>query len=418
MIVRTPNGGSRELRTGPIFGQRIPTPAEYGSWLTATGEAVTVDRAAGLPAVFNAISLISETIASLPMRVYRGQGADKRTQERTWQWRLLHDMPNDEQSPFEFWEDVGASIETHGNAYIHKVKITRGAVDAMFVIDPAIVTVQRNRRTNEKEFHVRGVQNPDRRENQTSVDLVLTAADVLHVRGRTLKGGDVGLSPLRLAKENLAGGIARQSYVNNFFRNDASPPGALRIPDKINRESAAQLMAIWNSYHQGTHQAGSAGLLTAGAEWVKFGVPLEDAQFVESETFAVKDVARWFRLPPSAIGAEQQGNMEQETTRLLSFGMGPRLKRIESAFRADPDFFGSGELYPEFFADDFIRVDAATKAEVRHKDVQSGVLLPDEARADKGLPPLPDGAGKVPQITPVGGAPNPNAAPAATEATQ
>jgi HK97 family phage portal protein len=177
-------------------------------------------------------------------------------------------------------------------------------------------------------------------------------------------------------------------------------------------------MQLWNMYHQGTHQAGQAGLLTAGAEWVKFGVPLEDAQFVESEVHAVKDVARMFSLPPSTIGGDSQGDMEQETTRLLSFGLGPRLARVQSAFRADPDFFGSGELYPEFFVDDFIRVDAATKAEVRHKDVQSGVLLPDEARADKGLPPLPDGAGKVPQITPVGGAPNPNAAPAATEATQ
>jgi hypothetical protein len=55
MIVRTPNGGSRELRAGPVFGQRIPTPAEYGSWLAATGEPVTVDKAAGLPAVLNAI---------------------------------------------------------------------------------------------------------------------------------------------------------------------------------------------------------------------------------------------------------------------------------------------------------------------------------------------------------------------------
>jgi HK97 family phage portal protein len=373
----------------------------------------SVDKAAGLPAVLNAIRLIAESGASLPMRVYRGQGADKRTQERTWQWRLLHDMPNDEQSPFDFWQDVFSSVESWGDAFIHKVKITRGAVDAMFVIDPAIVTVQRNRRTNEKEFHVRGVQNPDRREDQTNVDLVLTASEVLHVRGFTLKGGDRGMSPIRLARENLAAGLARQSYVNHFFRNDASPPGAIRVPDKINRQQGIELMQLWNMYHQGTHQAGQAGLLTAGAEWVKFGVPLEDAQFVESEAFAVKDVARMFNLPPSTLGAEQQGNMEQETTRLLSFGLGPRLSRVQSAFRADPDFFGSGELYPEFHADEFIRVDAKTKAEVRHMEIQDGSLLPDEARADVGrgpLPPIPDDPakepGKVPQVTPVGGAPN------------
>lgn len=418
MILRTANGGSRELRMPSEFGSsRIPSPMEYGSWLAATGEAVTVERAAGLPAVFNAIRLVAETTGSLPLRVYRGTGAQKAPQERTWQWRLLHNMPNDEQSSFDFWSDVASSLETHGNAYIHKLKITRGAVDALYVIDPQIVSVQRNLRTGEKEFHIRGQRAGDR-PDETGADRVFTASDVLHVRGVTLRGGDVGLSPLRLAKESLAAGIARQSYVGNFFRNDASPPGGLRIPDKINREQAAQVMALWNAYHQGPQNAGMPGLLTGGAEWVRFGVPLEDAQFVESEIHAVKDVARIFNLPPSALGAEALGTIEQETSRLLSFGMGTRLKRIERALAADPDFFGSGELYPEFHTDELIRIDAKTQAEVRHMEIQDGSLLVDEARADKGRPPLPDGIGQVPQITPVGGAPNPTAVAANTESNQ
>jgi HK97 family phage portal protein len=397
------------------FGTRVPGPAEYGSWLSATGESVTVDKAAGLPAVLNAIRLISESIGSLPFRVYRGLGAQKRTQPRTWQWQLLHDTPNDEQSPFDFWQDLAASVEAYGNAYIHKLKVTRGAVDAVYVIDPSIVTVQRNRRTNEKEFHIRGGQAPERREAYDEADVVFTSADVLHVRGFTVRGGDVGLSPLRVARENLAGGLARQSYANNFFRNDASPPGGLRIPEQVTREQAMTIMALWNQFHQGTSNAGAAGLLTGGAEWVRFGVPLEDAQFVEAEQFAVKDVARIFSLPPSVIGGDSQGDMEQETTRLLSFGLGPRIARIQSAFGADPDFFGSGELYPQFHTDEFIRVDAKTKAEVRHMEIQDGSLLPDEARADQGRPPLPNGVGQIPQVTPVGGAPNQNAAPAAEE---
>ena len=38
--------------------------------------------------------------------------------------------------------------------------------------------------------------------------------------------------------------------------------------------------------------------------------------------------------------------------------------------------------------------------------MQSGVLLPDEARHELGYEPYPDGIGQIPQITPVGGAPN------------
>jgi HK97 family phage portal protein len=177
VIVRTPSGGSRELRMPAEFGSsRIPSPSEYGSWIAATGEAVTVDKAAGLPAVFNAIRLVAETTGSLPLRVYRGRGAEKRTQERTWQWQILHDMPNDEQSSFDFWSDVAASLETHGNAYIHKVKVTLGRVDAIYVIDPQIVSVQRDRRTGEKLFVIRGRRRGDRADERTTDARFCTSA--------------------------------------------------------------------------------------------------------------------------------------------------------------------------------------------------------------------------------------------------
>jgi hypothetical protein len=118
------------------------------------------------------------------------------------------------------------------------------------------------------------------------------------------------------------------------------------------------------------------------------------------------------------LGAGDQLNVEQDTKRFLSFGLQSRLGRIQAAVRRDRDLFPAGTgLYPEHYTRNFIRLDAATEAEVRHKDVQSGVLLPDEARAELGLPPLPDGAGAIPQLTPVGGAPNPLTQPVGTNGT-
>ncbi len=52
-----------------------------------------------------------------------------------------------------------------------------------------------------------------------------------------------------------------------------------------------------------------------------------------------------------------------------------------------------------------IRGDLATEAEISIKKVQSGQWLLDEARAKEGLPPLPDGLGKIPHIIPVGASP-------------
>jgi hypothetical protein len=61
-----------------------------------------------------------------------------------------------------------------------------------------------------------------------------------------------------------------------------------------------------------------------------------------------------------------------------------------------------------------LKLDPKVKADVQHQQVQDGLRLVDELRALDGygpLPPIPDDwakePGKVPQITPVGGAPNP-----------
>jgi hypothetical protein len=68
-----------------------------------------------------------------------------------------------------------------------------------------------------------------------------------------------------------------------------------------------------------------------------------------------------------------------------------------------------------FDINDLSFIDPLTRAQVIHEKIQDGTLLVDEARAEEGLtalPPVPDDwqqqPGKIPQVTPVGGAPNPD----------
>jgi HK97 family phage portal protein len=402
LIVRTRGGGHREYRANnPLAQDYIPTPAQFGTWLaSATGERVTVDKAAGIPAVLNAIRLVAESVGSLPVRVYRGTGADKRTAEDSWQWALLHDRPNDEQSPFDFWQDVAACIETHGDAYALKDK-SNFRVRNLWLLDPSIVEVKRDRRTFEKLFVVSGT------DDRTGA-IELTRDDVLHFRGPTLKGGDTGYTPIALARDALGSAIARNKYEGRAFKNDAVPAAVIEDPQQPNVERARLMAGIWYGTHGDTNNAGRVGVLQGGASLKPYGLSMRDAQFVEAHGFSVSEVARMFNMAASLLGSGDLAEVEQDTKRFLSFGLGARLMRIQSAIRSDPDFFSGGtDLYPEFYTRDFIRLDAATEAEVRHKDVQSGVLLVDEARAEQGRPPLPDGVGQIPQLTPVGGAPNP-----------
>jgi hypothetical protein len=136
---------------------------------------------------------------------------------------------------------------------------------------------------------------------------------------------------------------------------------------------------------------------------------------------SLEDQARIFRVLSSLIGGGSTSQVskpispEHETTRWLRL-LGPRLEWIEGFIAADPSFFGPGARdYPGFDTSGVLRGDLATEAAIAHRKVQSGIWLLDEARAKDGLPPLPGGLGKIPQIVPVGGQANPLPTPPAAD---
>jgi hypothetical protein len=193
----------------------------------------------------------------------------------------------------------------------------------LWVIDPAIVTVERDRRTFAKTFVIRSSGTTDR--HPTDPALRLTAADVLHVRGPTLKGGDVGVTPLRLAADALGSAIARNKYEGRAYRNDAVPAAIIEDPAAPNRQKARDTAAVWYQTHGDTNNAGRVGVLMGGATLNRLGLSMQDAQFVESHEFSVSEVARMFRIPASILGAGDLAVVEQDTKRFLSFGLGGRL---------------------------------------------------------------------------------------------
>ena len=374
----------------------IPLPGL--SYISATNRVVTPDAAAGLPAVSAAIRLISETIASLPLLVYEGSGPTRGRAYESDQYRLLHDAPNREQSPFDFLSDITSSIEGFGNAYIQKVK-SNGRVVELVPLDPEIVYVYRDRETLERKYDV--IVNGKRVTG-------LTSSEILHIRGMTLRGGIIGISPIQSHRNSLGNAVAMAEFVGRYFANDASPGLAIKIPGSITTQQAKQILEVWQATHGGVTNSHRPAVLASGAELDKVPISLEDALAVEAQKFSIREVARIFNVPPSLLGAEgaaTASSAHEEADRFLKFSLAPRLRRIELAFRADPDLFGGTDLFPEFLVDSLLRPDTATRYAAYLSAKQGGWLSTNEIREMENRPPVE--GGETVQITPVGGAPNP-----------
>jgi HK97 family phage portal protein len=404
VIVRTRGGRNRELRAFALTDT-----VRWGyQGLRNLQPHVGEREMLGIPAIHRAVRLRAEAIASLQLRCWRGDGPTRDRVDTVWQARLFAGNPNPVQTRFGFWETVETSLCVRGNAYIWKnVDPKTGKVTDWWALHPDQVRARYNGgRIVYRILVAHGYVDPvGKGPGQYDVD----SSTILHVRGHGQGGQLEAPSPVTVFREALAGPIGRQQHEARMWRRGTAIQQAVTFPAGVPKEQADQWREVFRSSMEGAN--GETTLVVgAGAEVKAIGLTPADAKFVELANLTVEDASRMMAVPANLLGVQVvkvRTNLEEDLMAWLRFGLGPELWRIEDAVGADEQLFGVALTYPGFDTDGFVRGDLLTEATVLQSRVQSGILVPDEARHILGYGPLPDGAGQIPQITPVGGAPNP-----------
>lgn len=423
MILLARGGGNVATRSSSTLGDFGISAGTGGQAARAAGVIVSASTVGGIPAVTAAVRRAAQEVASLQLGVYRGQGVGQQqvapdsrgdTGGR-WQAKLFAGRPNDQQDRFQFKEAIEESLSYRGNAYIWKnVDPASGRVLEWYALHPdqvlpSFIGGERSYWIGISGWFVDPMGRGwgfVRRDSRT----------ILHIRGFGDGGSWIAPSPIMRHASALGTNLARVRYEESLYDKGAAVALAVTFPERMTAAQAKEWRDLWQDTYGGPHNAGRTAVLGGGAQVQSIGLSQVDAQFVESQQFSIEDVARIFNVPASLIGGghgtkgDHPLTPEHEQQRWLAYGLSPRLFRIESALAADPDLFPTGTdvYYPWFNTTRLLRGDLATEAMISLQKVQSGQWLVDEARALDGLPPLPGGAGKVPQIVPVGGGPNPD----------
>lgn len=361
----------------------------------------------GIPAIHRAAKLRAEAVAQLRLGCYRGEGPSRARVETTWQAKLFRGKPNPVQTRFGFWETVEESLAYRGNSYVWK-NADGGKVVEWWALHPD--QVERTKEGSYKITVAPGYVDPVGKGNGV---YTVDSSTILHIRGHGQGGQLVAPSPVEVFREALAGPIGRQRHEARMWRRGTALQVAIEFPAGVTKEQADLWREGWRENYEGTSGETTA-VVGGGGKITPVGMTLADATFVEMANLTVQDASRIMAVPANLLGysilARGTANLEQDTTTWLRFGLGPELGRIEDALKADDQLFGAAGrgLLPVFDTEGFVRGDVITEDKVAHQRVQDGRLLVDEWRAKQGLPPLPNGAGMVPQIVPVGGGANPS----------
>src|SRR5690606_9006273 len=104
------------------------TDGGFWRWYYGTenyaGKTVTAQTALQLSAVWGCVRLLSEVVGTLPLFLYTRDGQGRRVLAQDHPlYTILHDSPNANMTPADFWKCMIACIALWGNAYalIHRV---------------------------------------------------------------------------------------------------------------------------------------------------------------------------------------------------------------------------------------------------------------------------------------------------------
>ena len=110
---------------------------------TTSGKTVNERTAMQTTTVYACVRILAETIASLPLHLYRYTDNGKEKAVENNLYYKLHDEPNDEMTSFVFRETLMSHLLLWGNAYAQIIRDGRGNVLSLYPLLPDRMTVDR-----------------------------------------------------------------------------------------------------------------------------------------------------------------------------------------------------------------------------------------------------------------------------------
>ena len=360
------------------------------SRVSDAGENVTESSSLSLSAVWACTNLLSGTISSLPLLVYREVGGKREAAKDHPLYSVLHSSPNYDQTAVDFWDFMGAAIELWGNAYA-EIERTGSRVTSLSPINPALMVVRR-KQNGEIEY-----QWSDEGQAKTATD-----KGVLHIRG--FGGGPLGgMSTLHFGRNAFGLARAVDRSASTTFKNGMRPSGALTFDTFLSPENREIARTNLTEQYVGAVNSGKPLILEGGTKWQQLTISPEDAQMLESRRFSVEEVCRFFGVPPHMVGHTSNSTswgtgLEQQTLGFQKFTLRRRLKRIEQAL--EKQLLTSADrasgVRIEFSLEGLLRGDSAARSAFYASGLQNGYFTINEVRALENLEAV-DG-GDVPRM--------------------
>ena len=358
-------------RVGGFFADAFgyagaPDPANDRWWsnsaqsMSTAGISVNDDNALQLDVVQSILERLGGTISTLPLMVFERSDDDGREPAKTHPlYKLLHDRPNDRQSPQEFWQEIVTHLAFWRNVYCLIIPGDTYAIGALEPIHPS--RLNKITRQSSGRLMYEFTRLPPETGTITYRD-----DEIWHVRKpRLTVDGLRGLSMTETARETFGRALAVEQFGSTYFRNGGSGGGVLEHPGNFkDKEAEHDFLRSWREGGNGLHRHKDR-LLKYGVKYTPFSINNDEAQFLETLKEITVKICRLWNMPPHLVGDLTRAtfsNIEQQSVEFVTYTLGPWITALEQAAHRDL-LVGenAGDYFVEFNVAGLLRGDFATR---------------------------------------------------------
>ena len=329
-------------------------------------------------AVFSAVSLISDTISTLPLDAYVREDETRLPYRPKPAWV---DKPDIDLPREAFYNSLIVSLLLDGNAFIRVFSNRRGEVINLTVLNPLHVEVMRNG-IGRIQFSVEGEEK------------VLTPEDIIFIPDLVRPGHLRGESRVKALKENFGLAMALEKFAANFFGQGTNLSGIIEFPGNLTAEQASNLANGFDNRHRGWRKGHRTGVLSGGATFKATQIDPQQSQSIEARHMAVEDVARAFNVPPHLLalpGTNSYASVEQTNLAWVTHGLRPIISKIEGAMSPLLSRSPQGQdAFLRFNLDGLLRADITSRTSAYSQMIQMGAMTINDVRRLEDLPPMPE----------------------------
>lgn len=340
--------------------------------------------AMNLSAVYRAVELISDGVAILPIKIYDKSQLEKNENDTHPLNLVFNDNSGNLLTKYNLIKLLIQSVMLKGNGFAYIQRANNGTATDLMFLEAEDVVINYNKMRNELYYTV---------VNHANIKGKVEPCNMIHLIKNSYNGIN-GVSILTYASRCLNTAQATENSANHFFSRGCNLDGVLTVNGApLSAQKKIDLRNAWKTTF--TDDGSGLAVIEGNMTYQPIQINANDAQLLETRTYNVQDIARFFGINPVLLGDlshTSYGSIEAIQNDFLIHTLQPYIEMLEREFNRKLLTPSEKKVYSiTLETNEILRIDKTAQASYYSSMLTNGIMCINEVRKELGYNPIEGG---------------------------